>query len=155
MCKCLVGLGHFVNFVTLPNGVSLPLIRIEYFGRQRFFHRDAFAVIRKVHQPTQGQGELAIGWVAHYAVGISYAAILLAVSGLGWARHPTLVPALILSLLALAAPFFIMQPGMGAGIAASRTPNPGAARLRSVAGHTVFGVGLYGAALLLALLIPG
>ena len=121
---------------------------IGHFPEGKFAHAS-------IAQAAPVQGELAIGWVAHYAVGISYAAILLAVSGLGWARHPTLVPALILSLLALAAPFFIMQPGMGAGIAASRTPNPGAARLRSVAGHTVFGVGLYGAALLLALLIPG
>lgn len=36
-----------------------------------------------------------------------------------------------------------MQPGMGAGIAASRTPNPRAARLQSLVTHAVFGLGLY------------
>ena len=36
-----------------------------------------------------------------------------------------------------------MQPGMGAGIAASRTPAPNKARLQSLLNHGVFGVGLY------------
>lgn len=98
-------------------------------------------------------GELAIGCGAHYAIGIVFAALLLAIWGLDWARHPTLLPALIVGLLTLLAPFFVMQPGMGAGIAASKTPNPNAARLRSIAAHTVFGVGLYGSASLSALLI--
>jgi hypothetical protein len=51
--------------------------------------------------------------------------------------------ALIIGLGSVAAPFFIMQPAMGAGIAASRTPKPWAARMRSVATHFVFGIGLY------------
>ena len=36
-----------------------------------------------------------------------------------------------------------MQPAMGAGIAASKTPRPRVARLRSLVTHTVYGVGLY------------
>jgi hypothetical protein len=56
-----------------------------------------------------------------------------------------LLPALIVGLITVAAPFLIMQPGMGAGIAA-KTPNPTAARLRSLATHAVFGIGLYGSA---------
>jgi len=43
------------------------------------------------------------------------------------------------------APFFLMQPGMGAGIATSKTPRPNAARLQSLITHAVFGLGLYGA----------
>jgi hypothetical protein len=38
-----------------------------------------------------------------------------------------------------------MQPGMGAGIAARRTPRPSAARFQSVVTHTIFGLGLYAA----------
>jgi hypothetical protein len=98
--------------------------------------------------------ELAIGWFAHYAVGMLYAALLVALWGLDWARHPTLLPALIFGWLTLLAPFFIMQPGMGLGIAASKTPDPTATRLRSLVAHTVFGIGLYGSAGLVALLIP-
>lgn len=99
------------------------------------------------------KGELALGWVVHYAIGIVYAALLLWIWGLDWARHPTLAPAIILSLLMLAAPFLIMQPGMGLGIAASKTPDPNGARLRSAINHTVFGLGLYGAAVVWAWVI--
>lgn len=99
------------------------------------------------------RGETLIGWSAHYAIGIFYAVLLLAIWGLEWAREPTLLPALIIALFTLAAPFFLMQPGMGAGIAASRTPNPAQARLRSLLNHSVFGVGLYASAVLAATLL--
>jgi polyferredoxin len=88
-------------------------------------------------------GERAIGWVAHYAIGIAFSAVLLGVWSLEWVRRPTLTPALIVGLGSVAAPFLIMQPAMGAGIAASRTLNPWAARIRSMVAHLAFGIGLY------------
>lgn len=39
---------------------------------------------------------------------------------------------------------------IGLGVAASRTPRPAQARLKSLATHSVFGVGLYVCALALA-----
>jgi hypothetical protein len=95
------------------------------------------------------KGERLVGWAAHYAIGIAFAAVLLAVWGLDWGRQPTLGPALAFGIGTVAAPFLVMQPGMGAGIAASRTPRPGAARLQSLVSHAVFGLGLYLAASLL------
>jgi len=92
------------------------------------------------------RGELAIGWATHYATGIAYAGLIIAIFGLDWARAPTLGPAVLVGVSMLIAPFFIMQPGMGSGIAASKTPKPNLARLRSVMNHLVFGVGLYAAA---------
>src|SRR3990170_1356329 len=88
------------------------------------------------------QGERLIGWTAHYVIGIAFAAVLLAVWGLEWARHPTIAPALIVGIGSVAAPFLVMQPGMGAGIAASRTPRPGTARVQSLVTHAIFGLGL-------------
>jgi hypothetical protein len=38
-----------------------------------------------------------------------------------------------------------MQPGMGQGLAARLSPEPGAARARSLVTHLVFGLGLYAA----------
>jgi hypothetical protein len=114
-----------------------------HFPRGRFVH-DSIAKAERI------PGELAIGWIAHYVIGIAYAVILLAIWGLDWARRPTLPPALIVGLAGLVAPLFVMQPGMGAGIAGSRTPNPNATRLRSVLNHTVFALGLYLSALLSA-----
>jgi len=96
------------------------------------------------------QGERALGWTAHYVIGVVFAAVLLAVVGNGWVQAPTLRPALAFGVLSVAAPFFILQPGMGAGIAASKTPAPGKARLRSLVAHSVFGAGMYLSALLLA-----
>jgi hypothetical protein len=92
------------------------------------------------------RGETAIGWAAHYFIGIAFAALLLALVGLDWLRAPTLGPALLLGIVTVAAPFLILQPGMGAGIAGSRTPNPAVTRLHSILTHTVFGLGLYIAA---------
>jgi hypothetical protein len=100
------------------------------------------------------QSERPIGWIAHYAIGIAFAAVLLAIWGLDWARQPTLAPALIVGLASVAAPFLLMQPGMGAGIAASRTAHPAAARLHSIVTHGIFGLGLYAAAWGARLLAP-
>lgn len=77
--------------------------------------------------------------------------LLLALWGVEWASRPTLLPPVIVGLVTVVAPFFLMQPGMGAGIAASKTPNPKIARLRSIATHLVYGVGLYISARLLTL----
>jgi hypothetical protein len=89
--------------------------------------------------------ELLIGWLAHYLIGAAYAGLLLAIWGLDWVCRPTLAPALIIGLATVVAPYFLMQPGMGAGIAGSRTPRPNVTRLHTVITHTTFGLGLYGA----------
>lgn len=93
--------------------------------------------------------ELAIGWIAHYAVGILYAAILILLAGPGWVAAPTFLPAWIVGLVTVGAGWFLLQPGMGAGWAASKRPNPNKIRALNIIAHTVFAVGLYGTALLI------
>jgi len=97
--------------------------------------------------------ERAIGWVAHYAIGIAFAALLLTFAGPDWARVPTLIPALAAGLASVVAPFCVMQPAFGFGIAAARTPRPNVARRRSLIAHLSFGFGLYLAARTLAAVI--
>lgn len=111
---------------------------IGHMTRGRFFH-DAIAKSAPI------RGERLTGWIAHYATGIAFAAILLAVWGQEWVREPSLTPALVVGIGSVAAPFLLMQPGMGAGIAASRMPDPTAVRLRSITTHMIFGFGLYAA----------
>lgn len=94
--------------------------------------------------------ERAIGWVFHYATGIAFAGVLLAWQGPAWAMAPTLPPCLMLGLATVVFPFFVMQPAMGAGIAASRAPQPLRARLQSLTTHLVFGIALYLAVLFVA-----
>lgn len=96
------------------------------------------------------RGELAIGWLAHYAIGVAFAALLVAIVGTQWLRVPTLLPAVLVGVATVAAPLFVMQPAMGAGIASSRTRTPALNCLKSVANHTVFGAGLYLAAAAIA-----
>ena len=89
------------------------------------------------------RSENLIGWCAHYLTGLAFAAVLVAICGSNWLQAPTLVPALSVGIITVAAPFLLMQPGMGAGIAASRTARPNAARLQSLITHAIFGLGLY------------
>jgi len=111
---------------------------LAYMPRGRFCH-DAIAASPPV------KGERLIGWTAHYFIGVAFAAVLLGIWGLAWIQEPTLGPAFIVGIGTVAAPFLVMQPGMGAGIAASRTPRPGAARRQSLITHAIFGLGLYAA----------
>jgi hypothetical protein len=97
-------------------------------------------------------GEAAIGWAAHYAIGIMFAAGLVAVFGVGWLQAPTILPALLTGLVTVAAPFLVLQPAFGMGLASSRMPDPTASRLRSLITHLVFGTGLFIAARLTAML---
>ncbi|MBY8603634.1 MAG: DUF2938 domain-containing protein [Burkholderia sp.] len=95
-------------------------------------------------------GERALGWLAHYAIGIAFAVLPVAIAGTAWISTPTPLPALVAGLASVVAPFFVMQPAFGFGIAASRTPHPGVARRRSLVTHLSYGVGLYLAAFTLA-----
>lgn len=113
---------------------------LAYMPRGRFIHRPIAA-----SPPVRGEG--AIGWIAHYGTGMVFAGVLLTMAGEEWARHPTVLPALAVGIGSVAAPFLLMQPGMGLGVAARRTPHPGAARSRSLVTHALFGIGLYVAGL--------
>lgn len=83
--------------------------------------------------------ERLIGWTAHYLIGISFAALLVAVRGTPWLERPTLGAALLVGVVTVIAPLFLMQPAMGA----PRTPRT---VLQSLITHTIFGLGLYGGA---------
>ena len=91
----------------------------------------------------QKHSECTVGWIAHYVVGVVYALMLVVLVSSSWLARPTLLPALFFGVGTVLAPFLLMQPSFGFGIAASRTPNPTQARLRSLMAHTAFGVGLY------------
>lgn len=116
---------------------------IAHGARGRWKH-DAIANAAPV------QGERLLGWLTHYAVGIGFAAALVALRGAAWTRSPSLLPALAVGIATVAFPFLVMQPAMGAGVASARTRTPARNRVKSVANHAVFGAGLYLAALLLA-----
>ena len=100
---------------------------------------------------SQKSAECVVGWIAHYLIGITFAITFVALADNNWPQHPTLIPAIVFGVGTVLMPFFIMQPSFGLGFAASKTPNPTQARLRSLMNHTSFGLGLY----LFALLVNG
>ena len=91
--------------------------------------------------------ECTVGWFAHYSIGVVFALVFVVLASGDWLARPTLLPALLYGVGTVVFPFFILQPSLGLGIAASRAPRPSRARLKSLVTHTVFGVGLYVCAL--------
>ena len=123
-------------FKILPSNFCLVGRWVLYMPQGIFRHANIGSVPQK-------SGECTIGWITHYITGIAFAIAFVALVGNNWIQHPTLIPAVIFGVITVLAPFFIMQPAFGFGFAASKTPNPTQARLRSLMNHVVFGFGVY------------
>jgi hypothetical protein len=113
-----------------------------HLGRGKVFHDD-------IGKASLYPAEQAMGWLFHYAVGIAYGVILVLWMGPEWLAAPTFLPAFIWGIITVGAGWFLLQPGLGIGWAASKTPNPSKVRALNLAAHTVFAVGLWGTALAL------
>ncbi|HET9069903.1 MAG TPA: DUF2938 domain-containing protein [Amaricoccus sp.] len=108
----------------------------RHLARGRVFHDD-------IMRAEPGRHELLLGWIGHYAVAIVYGIAFLAIVGPGWLAAPRLLPALVFGLVTVGFGWFLLQPGLGLGWAASRTPDPWKVRRLNLAGHAVFGLGLW------------
>jgi hypothetical protein len=89
------------------------------------------------------RGERLLGWCSHYLIGVAFVGLFVTLLGPQWLCRPTLLPALLLGVISVAAPLLLMQPGFGMGLAASRMANPWQVRLRALLTHLVFGLGVY------------
>ncbi|MBL8347941.1 MAG: DUF2938 family protein [Rubrivivax sp.] len=149
----LVGVGATLLmdlWLVLLKRTGVPTMDFALLGRwvgHVFRGRFAHEAIRRAAPIA---GETALGWLAHYAIGVAFAALLVGLQGAAWLRSPTWPAALAWGLATAAAPLFVLQPAMGAGIASRRTPSPLKNSLRSLANHAVFGLGLYVSAAALA-----
>ncbi|RVC55851.1 DUF2938 family protein, partial [Mesorhizobium sp. M2A.F.Ca.ET.046.02.1.1] len=81
--------------------------------------------------------------------GMLYGVILVVLAGAGWLAAPTFLPAFILGIVTVGAGWFLLAPGMGAGWAASKLPNPTKVRALNLVAHTVFALGMFSTALLI------
>ncbi len=130
--------------------LGVPALNVALIGRWAGHWRRGVFRHEAIAKSAPVQGEAALGWLVHYATGIAFAAFLVGIFGMAWTEAPTVMPALGVGIATVAAPWLLMQPAMGAGIASSKTPSPATNRARSLANHAVFGFGLYLAALLVA-----
>ncbi len=93
--------------------------------------------------------ECPAGYLAHYSIGVVFAILFVLVAPADWLDHPSLLPAFLFGIVTVALPYFVMQPALGLGIASAKAPSPAQARLKSLATHIIFGLGLYLAAMAL------
>ena len=123
----------------LPNW-AMPGRWVAHLPAGKVFHDD-------IADAAPVSGELQMGWALHYGVGIVYGVALAAIMGADWLAAPTFLPAWIFSILMVGFGWFLLQPGLGLGWAASKTPNPWTVRAMNLVAHTVFALGLWGGAL--------
>lgn len=126
--------------VGLPNWGNVGRWTVQV-GRGKVFHDD-------INLVAPVQGEVQIGWAFHYVVGLIYGVILALIMGPNWLLAPTFLPAWIFAIMTIGAGWFILQPGLGIGFAASKTPSPWTVRGLGLVAHTVFGIGLWVTAVL-------
>jgi Protein of unknown function (DUF2938) len=131
-------LNHLFGF-GLPNWAMVGRW-VAHLPAGKIRHDDISLASPVANEPT-------IGWIFHYAVGIVFAMATLVLGGAVWTKSPTLALPLIVGIVTVGCGWFILQPALGAGIAASRKPDASRIRLLNIAGHIVFGLGLWLAAL--------
>src|SRR5258706_15555167 len=147
LCAIVVGVGATLVMdlwtLFLKRAFSVPSANYCLVGRWLRHMPEGTFTHASIAAAPQKCSECTVGWIAHYVIGTVYALVLVAFVSGSWLARPTLLPALLFGIGSVVVPFLIMQPSFGFGIAASRTPNPTQARLRSLMAHTAFGVGLY------------
>lgn len=126
---------------------DVPLTKYEFIGRWMLYMLDGKFYHASIKQSPAINGELLAGWVGHYAIGVAFAVILLMLCGLKWLQSPKLKSAMLVSMATVVIPYFVMQPGMGLGIAGSASPDQVATIMKVIISHIVFGFGLYVAGL--------
>ena len=127
----------------LKRAFSIPPANYCLVGRWFRHMPEGTFMHASIVDASQKRFECTVGWIAHYVIGVVYALVLVALVSGSWLARPTLLPALLFGVGTVLVPFLVMHPSFGLGIAASRTPNPTQARLRSLMAHAAFGVGLY------------
>ncbi|HUQ19268.1 MAG TPA: DUF2938 domain-containing protein [Gemmatimonadaceae bacterium] len=130
----------------LKRAFNIPSLNYCFLGRWLRHIPDGTLTHASIAAAQPKRFECVVGRIAHYSIGIALALVFVLLSG-DWILRPTFLPALLYGVATVVFPFFIMQPSLGLGIASSKTTKPSQARLKSLATHTVFGVGLYLSAL--------
>ncbi|QPC87026.1 DUF2938 family protein [Mesorhizobium sp. NBSH29] len=136
--------------VVLNLAFGLPRPNWGMVGRWVWHLKDGVLTHDDISRAGPYKNEKALGWAFHYLIGILYGVALVLIAGAGWLDSPSFLPAFILSIVTVGAGWFILSPGLGNGIAASRHPTPNVARGLNLVSHTVFAIGLFGTALMLS-----
>ena len=123
--------------------LGIPTLNIAMLGRWAGHLLQGRVRHEAIAKSAPIEHELAWGWVVHYVIGVVFALILIGLTGEAWLQTPTAWPAVMFGVVSVVAPLCFMQPAMGAGFFASKTPTPARNCLKSLISHSVFGVGMF------------
>lgn len=152
-----VGVGELVQGVAVGVGATLVMdVVAEVLRRTRGTKSLDYAMVGRWighmpegvfrHDPIMAAApvphEKELGWAAHYTIGTGFAVALIAADP-GWLSGPRFAPAVAWGVGTVVAPWLVMQPCFGLGVAASKTPDPLRARLGSLRAHATYGIGLW------------
>jgi hypothetical protein len=127
----------------LKRAFGIPSLDLALLGRWLLHMPEGRFRHARIGAAAPQRFERAVGWGAHYSIGVSLAVGFVLLAPAGWLARPALLPALGYGLVTVVFPFFLMQPALGLGVASARAPNPAQARIKSLGSHAIFGVGLY------------
>ncbi len=133
----------------LKRAFGIPSLNYCFLGRWVLHLPSGTVRHDSIAKATTKPYECQVGWITHYTIGISLAIVFVLVVARDWIDRPTLMPAVLYGLATIVFPLFVLQPALGLGIASAKTPHPAKARLKSLATHLVFGIGMYATALVL------
>jgi hypothetical protein len=147
LVAAIIGIGATLGMdlwnLFLRRAFGIPSLNYCLLGRWALHIPTGTFRHRSISAAAPKQQECAAGWVLHYSIGVGLAVAFVAFVSRGWLAAPTLLPALAFGIVTVVFPFFVLQPSLGLGIASSRAARPGAARLKSLGTHVVFGFGLF------------
>ena len=153
LLAALIGIGATLCIdlwaLVLRRGFGVPSLNYCLLGRWLLHMPEGRIKHESIGVSGKKRGECVAGWLAHYSIGASFGLLFAVIVGPSWPARPTALPAVTFGIVTVLVPFFTMQPAFGLGIAASRTPHPWRARIKSIGTHTVFGLGLFLTALFL------
>ena len=121
----------------------IPSLDYALVGRWFLYLKTGKIIHTPIMNSQSIKAEKFIGWLLHYLIGVIFAFSFILIVGNQWLNNVTFIAPVIFGLMTVIFPFFILQPCFGFGIAASKTPKPNTARIRSILAHFSFGVGLY------------
>ena len=119
-----------------------PSFNYCLLGRWLLHIKTGNLILLPIYHSKQQPFECYIGWFSHYVIGIVFAGLYIVVATF-FSLEISFITVVGFGLLTVAAPFLIMQPGLGLGFFASKTPNPWLVRLRSCIAHLSYGIGLF------------
>ncbi|MEJ5205272.1 DUF2938 domain-containing protein [Acinetobacter junii] len=122
---------------------NIPTLNFALLGRWVGWILRGKIQHQSISQSPEIRHEYLLGWIAHYSVGVIFSFSFILMVGQNWLAEPQFPSALSFGVITVLIPFLIMQPAMGLGIAASKTPQPFINRIKSLINHIIFGCGLF------------